>query len=320
MKKLLIGLVILTAIVLGGSKLYASYDVKNPQDTGVYFTTTIDHTLRDGYGGAIRIDQYGRMLVSPSSSLVVSSAGTASNPIANGYFLNLNSTTSTITAIASSTALSLGDGTAANPSLYFTADPDTGLYRSSTNTLGITANGTEQILIGDGTVAYNNGMSSITFEATNPIYNMEQNFIIDLDKDSNKASRYFTVRDRGAEVFSIRQGGRTIHSVTGNILSLEAGDTIAPANFRRFVRVAGDGGAVTLTSTPNITAGNNGEIMSIIGTSDPNSVTLQDESVLTGSLLRLNGGINVTLGARDTIEFVYLTGENAWIELSRSNN
>jgi hypothetical protein len=41
------------------------------------------------------------------------------------------------------TSLSLEDGSATNPSLNFLNDPDTGLYLAGTNTLGITAGGTD---------------------------------------------------------------------------------------------------------------------------------------------------------------------------------
>lgn len=44
----------------------------------------------------------------------------------------------------SSTNLSLVDGTAANPALTFTLDPNTGLFRAGADTLGISGNGVEQ--------------------------------------------------------------------------------------------------------------------------------------------------------------------------------
>jgi len=32
-------------------------------DFGVYFTTTTDHTLNDGYSGPVRLDQYGQLIL-----------------------------------------------------------------------------------------------------------------------------------------------------------------------------------------------------------------------------------------------------------------
>jgi hypothetical protein len=37
--------------------------------TGVYFTTTTDNTLRDSYGGAIRVDINGQIMISPSTTI-----------------------------------------------------------------------------------------------------------------------------------------------------------------------------------------------------------------------------------------------------------
>lgn len=50
-------------------------------------------------------------------------------------------------SVSASTAVSLTDGSAANPSLYFSADTDTGLYRAGTNTLGIAAGGIAALTI-----------------------------------------------------------------------------------------------------------------------------------------------------------------------------
>jgi hypothetical protein len=75
--------------VLLGSDLLAVYDAKDPGATGVYFTTTTDHTLRNSYGGPVRVDQYGQILLSTSTSVTVGSIGTVAKPIANGYFTNL---------------------------------------------------------------------------------------------------------------------------------------------------------------------------------------------------------------------------------------
>jgi len=38
------------------------YESKS-NDFGVYFTTTTDHTLRDGYSGSFRLDQYGQIIL-----------------------------------------------------------------------------------------------------------------------------------------------------------------------------------------------------------------------------------------------------------------
>jgi hypothetical protein len=52
-------------------------------------------------------------------------------------------------SVSASTAVALTDGSAANPSLYFAADTDTGLFRASTNTLGIASGGIASMTISD---------------------------------------------------------------------------------------------------------------------------------------------------------------------------
>lgn len=65
--------------------------------TGVYNTTSTDLILRDGQSSAAQIDRHGRLLISPSSSIVMSTVGTSANPVPNGYFTNLSATeTSTL--------------------------------------------------------------------------------------------------------------------------------------------------------------------------------------------------------------------------------
>jgi hypothetical protein len=86
------------------------------------------------------------------------------------------------------------------------------------------------------------------------------------------------------------------------------------------VEVVGNGGAITLTATPTITEGYAGERILIIGTSDANTVTFQDESALSGSTLQLSGGASKTLGAGDTLELIYSTTVGAWLQISNSNN
>ena len=106
-----------------------------------------------------------------------------------------------------------------------------------------------------------------------------------------------------------------------NISSLQ---TLAAADLIEhnadIVQVAGDGGAVILTSTPTISNGYDGERLAIIGTSNVNTVELQDNGALPGSSLELAGGANFILGAGDVITFIYSGSNNIWCEESRSQN
>lgn len=77
------------------------------------------------------------------------------------------------------------------------------------------------------------------------------------------------------------------------------------------------GGAITLTSTPTITDGVDGEEIWIVnvGTQD---VVLQDQGTLANSNLRL-GAATRTLGPRDNITLVYSADVGDWVEKAFNN-
>lgn len=103
------------------------------------------------------------------------------------------------------------------------------------------------------------------------------------------------------------------------IQSLLAANTISPN--AALVRVAGNGGAVVLVSTPTITnPAADGQRMVIMGTSDANTVELQDKSTLGGSNLNLAGNANVVLGEGDVIDLIWQSTLAGWYEVSRSLN
>ena len=81
--------------------------------------------------------------------------------------------------------------------------------------------------------------------------------------------------------------------------------------------VAGSGGAITLTSTPTIANGANGEVILIVGTSNTNTITLQHGTTYN---LQMASGQNFTLGSADLIAFQYNSTIGDWCELFRKNN
>jgi hypothetical protein len=80
------------------------------------------------------------------------------------------------------------------------------------------------------------------------------------------------------------------------------------------MRVASDGGDVTLTSLPNIVAGTDQQFVIVEGTSDTNYVTFQDSSNLVGSGLKLAGKRDMTLALNDSLPLKYSASQGAWIE------
>lgn len=74
-------------------------------------------------------------------------------------------------------------------------------------------------------------------------------------------------------------------------------------------------GTTTLTSDPQITAGEDRQKLIVEGMSDTNIVQLVD-----GNGLQLVGGASFDAGEGDVISFHYNKSRNLWIENSRSNN
>lgn len=112
----------------------------------------------------------------------------------------------------------------------------------------------------------------------------------------------------------------TIYVPTANqAVSTSTGVTAAMLT-SRIVRIAGDGGAATITATPSIADMVDGQIVIFQGTSDSNTVTFQDESNLGNSDLQLDGGADFTAGLGDTLMIMYDSGDDEWYEISRSNN
>jgi len=74
-----------------------------------------------------------------------------------------------------------------------------------------------------------------------------------------------------------------------------------------------------MTSKPTIAAGEyEGQRVILYGTSDTNTITLQDNTVLPGSLLSLYGNGTRVLGVGDKVEFIWSVGANMWTEDNRT--
>jgi len=110
---------------------------------------------------------------------------------------------------------------------------------------------------------------------------------------------------------SINGGSGSPESVTA-----AGGVTLTSIGYTNYVWVAGNGGAVTVTATPSVTAcASDGQELVIIGTDNTNTVTLQDQSNLASSGLSLNGN---WVGAKDSAITLHCdTTQGLWVEDSR---
>jgi hypothetical protein len=132
------------------------------------------------------------------------------------------------------------------------------------------------------------------------------------------AGTFTTLGVSGAASFAagVGLGGKT-YAPSSTLQSLLAATAIVPDALR--LRVVGSGGAVTLTAVPTITpTSTDGQLLIIQGTSDANTVTLQDSATLPGSQLNLGAGTRV-LGAGDIIFLVWDLATTSWSEISFSN-
>lgn len=103
------------------------------------------------------------------------------------------------------------------------------------------------------------------------------------------------------------------------LLTLVAGASVTN-NYTK-IRVAGSGGAVTLTSTPTVPTNSipDGWVIRIQGTDDTNTLTVQDDGTLADSDLSLGASTRV-LGVGDVLTLTYDATLNQWFETGWSDN
>ena len=101
--------------------------------------------------------------------------------------------------------------------------------------------------------------------------------------------------------------------------SIATGSTIL--NNAGKVKVVGNSGTVYCVSDPTITAGKyDGQLIIIQGTSNTNTVTIEDEATNAGSTLELAGGVNMTLGLGDIWTGSWDSSTSKYYEVDRSDN
>lgn len=103
-----------------------------------------------------------------------------------------------------------------------------------------------------------------------------------------------------------------------NIQNLTAaGDTISKNPFIELRATS----PLTMTSTPTISAGiTDGERIILRGSNATNTITLQSNSILSGSNLFMEGGVAAVLGLHGWIQFRWNNLLSSWEEQTRSLN
>ena len=142
--------------------------------------------------------------------------------------------------------------------------------------------------------------------------------------DLGAAETLLDVQNGTTTKFSILGDGSII--TVGNIVytpiadaTFNAGDTVPSTG--KIQRVAGNGAARSLTSTPSIAdAANDGTCIRFFGTSAANTLTFRDEDNLANTGLALAGDVDIVLGLNDNWEGCYDLGADLWVEVSRNLN
>lgn len=134
------------------------------------------------------------------------------------------------------------------------------------------------------------------------------------------APRVYTIPDAGANASFIMSSGALVFTPSSTQSIVAANGITAAMIVYGIVRIQGSGGAVTVSATPSVAAGSDGQIIILQGDSDANTVTLNDEATTAGSKLQLNAGANCTLGKGDILMLTYDSGDGYWYEICRSNN
>lgn len=176
-------------------------------------------------------------------------------------------------------------------------------------------NGIQMDYILASTVAQNIVAGSLRIEKSQPwtgtASTRDSQFNLFLRRDGSSVS-----------IFLVNSAGDT--KISGSLIltpsslqSLAAG-TALTLNAGK-IRVEGSGGAVTCTATPSIADGTDGQIVYILGTSDVNTWTIQDQGGLGSSNIELGAATRV-LGKGDILCLMFDTTDSVWYEVSVSNN
>jgi len=118
------------------------------------------NAARGNSGGGGGVTSLTDLLPIPTSGQILGSEGTSYVPknLVAGSNITITETPTTITITGDEGQIELQDGTAAAPSLFFINDPDTGIYRPSANTLGISTSGVQRLFVDeDGVTTVSGG-------------------------------------------------------------------------------------------------------------------------------------------------------------------
>lgn len=181
--------------------------------------------------------------------------------------------------MAAGAQIFIPDGTTLDPSIAFSGDPDTGIYYNAGT--GISKDNSLKIAVqGSGT--------AVTHQ-----FNMQAGATV---------TGAFTTQNARIAAPPAAQA----ITAAGNTITVGDADYLAPISNTT-------AGSITLTSTPTIADGTDGEEILLYHTGTQN-VVIQDQGTLAGSNLRLTAA-TVTLAPRHSVRLKFDAGVGDWVQV-----
>ena len=139
----------------------------------------------------------------------------------------------------------------------------------------------------------------------------------DLKKIKQPNPRWMSPRDNSDTTTAVNTPTvYTISAATGITALSQSREYTHEGSRRHFhMHVVSDGGAIDITADPQIVVGLQNDILTLEGTSDTNTVQLDN-----GTGVSLAGGVPMVLTDGDIITLVYNTTGTTWTECSRNKN
>lgn len=226
-------------------------------------------------------------------------------------------------------AFSAGDGTAAAPSYSFTNDPNTGIYSSAADTIGLSAGGTLRMSL--STSLLSSTVAHAITATTNQLVLGTTNTLT-ITSPAPAASAVYTIPDVGTVAsFVLNAGAQTIAGVktfsslpvlsagiSTSRLNVASTATIASlASSNGFVKLTGS----TATDLQGIAAGVDGQqIVLYNATGQTLTIRNQSASAASGAKITTMTGADLTTTGNGSAIFIYDTNASPaeWVVVSFS--
>jgi len=271
----------LDLVTINGDSFVSNIDGNRERPSRTAGDWTLSAARGNGGGGGgvtsmtdlVPVPSNGQLLIGNGSAFVNST-------LTAGTGIAISNGAGSITISATDGNITLDDGTAAAPSLNFTNEPTTGLFRASANVMGFAVNGVSRATMTTtgvtvaGTITPTGSVHAAAGSVGNP------SLAFNADQDTG----LFNI---GANNLGVAIGGAKVLDVASTGLGITGAVTISSST-------AGAANAGALVVTGGLSAGNNGNASYFGG-----AVTATDDVTVTTSSASLKGFYtnNATHGA-----------------------